>query len=399
MPDLLTITDQEVDRFRRETPGAGKVLHFNNAGAGLMPRRVLDAVKAHLDLEAETGGYEAAATARPKLERAYSAIAGYLNCDPSEVAVMENATAAWNQAFFAVLGTMKAGETILTAEAEYASNYLSYLMARERYGIEIEVVPSDGDGELDLDALERLIDGSVRLIAVTHIPTNGGLVNPAEEIGRIARRHGIAYLLDACQSAGQRELDVRKIGCDFLSATGRKYLRGPRGTGFLYAGKAAAERFPPPVIDLHAARWDGRDHYNWAEGAARYENWENYEAGKIGLGVAVDLVLEIGAARIEKRVEALAGSLRERLEAEAGVAVHDIGRTRSGICTFTHPRLDATAVKTALGGQGINVSTSTVYSTRIDMEKRGLPDLVRASVHYYNTENEVDRFVEAVARL
>jgi cysteine desulfurase/selenocysteine lyase len=399
MPNAYPITDEEVARLRGDTPGVANVLHFNNAGAGLMPVRVLDAVKAHLDLEAGIGGYEAAAEAAALRQRPYDAIAKYLNCDASEVAIVENATVAWNQAFFSMLPAMTAGDRILTAEAEYASNYLTYLKVRQEVGVKVDVVPSTKSGELDVGALENMIDGRVKLIAVTHVPTNGGLVNPAREIGQVARGAGIPYLLDACQSVGQRALDVEAIGCDFLTATGRKYLRGPRGTGFLYARRAAMAQFSPPVIDLHSAKWDRADGYTWADSAARYENWENYEAGKIGLGAAVDLMLQIGPDRIENRVEALADQLRDALAGLPGYGVHDIGKTRCGIVTFTHPTLDASALQQALRAQNINVSCSNAASTRIDMEKRGLPTLVRASVHYYNTQDEVDRFVEAVTKL
>jgi cysteine desulfurase/selenocysteine lyase len=399
MPDAYPITDEELARLRADTPGVENVLHFNNAGAGLMSSRVLTAVKDHLDLEARIGGYEAAAHAAVLRQRPYDAIAGYLNCDASEVAIVENATVAWNQAFFSVLDTMSAGDRILTAEAEYASNYLTYLKAAQDRGVKIDVVPSTNAGELDVGALANMIDARAKLISVTHIPTNGGLVNPAAAIGKVARSAGVPYLLDACQSVGQRALDVQEIGCDFLTATGRKYLRGPRGTGFLYASKAAMERFPAPVIDLHSARWDRADGFTWADGAARYENWEFYEAGRIGLGVAVDVMLEIGADRIENRVEALADRLRDRLSDLPGYGVHDLGNTRCGIVTFSHPNLEATDIQATLRTRNINVSSSSTASTRIDMEKRGLPTLVRASVHYYNTEDEVDRFVEAVTQL
>lgn len=399
MPDAFPITDEEVTRLRAETPGVENVLHFNNAGAGLMPEQVVRAVKDHIDLEAGIGGYEAAAKASELRQRPYDAIAEYLNCNAGEVAVVENATVAWNQAFFAVLHGMKAGDRILTAEAEYASNYLTYLKAAQETGIQVDVVPSNNAGELDVVALENLIDDRVKLISITHVPTNGGLVNPAAAIGRVARAAKIPYLLDACQSVGQRALDVEEIGCDFLTATGRKYLRGPRGTGFLYARQSAMERFLPPVIDLHSAVWDTADGYVWAEGAARFENWECYEAGKIGLGVAVDVMLQIGAARIENRTEALADQLRKKLNDLPGVDVHDLGGTRCGIVTFSHSGMEAPAIQNALGARNINVSTSSIVSTRIDMEKRGLPTLIRASVHYYNTEDEIDRFIEALAAL
>ncbi|MDF1720908.1 MAG: aminotransferase class V-fold PLP-dependent enzyme [Minwuia sp.] len=393
-PDLI-----DVARCRAETPGAERVLHFNNAGAGLMPLPVLNVVKEHLDLEAGIGGYEAADRRRKGIERTYDAIAACLNCSRDDVAVMENATAAWNQAFFAVADRMKPGDRILTAEAEYASNYLTYLKVAADRGVTVEVVPSDADGALDVAALERMMDDRVALVAVTHVPTNGGLVNPAAEIGRITRAAGVPYLLDACQSAGQRVLDVQEIGCDFLTATGRKYLRGPRGTGFLYVRPEALARFEPPVVDLHSAAWAAADRLEWRNDARRFENWEFYEAGRIGLGVAVDYMMQVGMAAIEARVVRLADALRAQLSEVPGVTVHDIGRQKCGITTFAMADHHPAGVKLALSMQGMNVSTSTEYSTRIDMERRNLSGLVRASIHYYNTEEEIDRFVAAVSKL
>jgi selenocysteine lyase/cysteine desulfurase len=221
----------DLARARAETPACERILHFNNAGASLMPAPVLAAVKTHLDREAEIGGYEAADEAADRLEAVYDSIARLLHCAREEVALVENATVAWQLAFHSL--PLAPGDRILTAMAEYASNYIAYLKLGKDRGVAVEPVPNDVAGALDVAALEGMIDGRVKLIAVTHAPTNGGLVNPAEAIGRVARRHGIPYLLDACQSVGQMPVDVRAIGCDFLAATGRKYLRGPRGTGFL----------------------------------------------------------------------------------------------------------------------------------------------------------------------
>jgi cysteine desulfurase / selenocysteine lyase len=387
--------DFDLERARAETPGCARVLHLNNAGAGLMSQPVLDAAIAHLEREASIGGYEAADAAHDAVEHVYDAAASLINAHPDEIAIVENATRAWDMAFYSV--PLGPGDRILTAMAEYASNYIAYLQVAARTGAVIEVIPDDESGQLSVDALRQMIDEQVKLIAITHVPTNGGLVNPAAAVGRVAREAGIPYLLDACQSVGQLPVDVEAIGCDMLSATGRKYLRGPRGTGFLYVRRALLERLVPPFLDLHAATWVARDAYEIRPDARRFENWETNYATKIGLGVAIDYARSWGIETTWGRIRALATLLRDRLGAMPGVTVRDSGAERCGIVTFTMAGHEPARLVDELLAQGINVSFTTVRGTRLDMEARGLTAMVRASVHYYNSEGEIERFCTALA--
>lgn len=387
----------DIERARKDTPGAAEVLHFNNAGASLPPRPVVDAVIDHLRREAMIGGYEAAEQAQMQVDKVYDSLATMLNCHRDEIAAVENATRAWDMAFYAL--PLAPGDRILTGAAEYASNYIAFLQRARRSGCRIDAIPNDSHGQVDVDALRAMIDDRVKLIAITHVPTNGGLVNPAAAIGRIARAAGIPYLLDACQSAGQMPLDVEAIGCDMLSATGRKFLRGPRGTGFLYVRRAMIERLEPAFLDLHAASWTATDRFEIRPDARRFENWECNVAAKLGLGVAVDYALALGLDDIRERVYALAARLRAGLSTLARIKVRDLGLERCGIVTFTHDDRDAETIKQELRLRRINVSVSSAASTRLDMESRGIEQLVRASVHYYNTEAEIDELCAAVAAL
>ncbi len=388
------MTDFDLVRARRETPGCAHVLHFNNAGASLPPRPVLDAMIGHLRLEAEIGGYEAAGRAGERIEGCYDAIARLINADRDEIAIVENATRAWDMAFYSL--SFGPGDRILTAEAAYASNFIAFLQVAQRTGARVEPVPSDGDGQLDVAALRDMIDDRVKLIAVTHVPTNGGLVNPAAAVGRVARDAGVPFLLDACQSVGQMPIDVQAIGCDMLSATSRKYLRGPRGMGFLYVRRELLERLEPPFLDLHAAAWIAPDRYAIRDDARRFETWETNVAAKIGMGVAADYALGWGLEAIRDRVYGLATTLRRGLAAIPGVTVRDLGRERCGIVTFTMDGVACGTVQQLLAGQRINVTVSRLGSTRLDMTARDLVEVVRASVHYYNGEDEVERFCAAV---
>jgi cysteine desulfurase/selenocysteine lyase len=387
----------DLARVRADTPGLANVLHLNNAGAALPPRSVTEAVVAHLQREADIGGYEAAEEADGTLEHCYDAIAQLLNCRRDEVAFVENATRAWDMAFYGF--PLRAGDRILTGKAEYASNYIAYLQVARRTGAVVEAISDDEHGQISTAALERAIDEKVKLIALTHVPTNGGLVNPAAEVGRIARAAGVPFLLDACQSAGQLPLDVERIGCDMLSATGRKFLRGPRATGFLYIRRALLERVEPPFLDLHAATWVAPDRYEMRPDARRFENWETNFAGKIGLGVAVDYALAQGVHAIEARVKGLASDLRDMLDALPGVTVRDKGLERCGIVTFTAEAMPPAELKSALARRGVNVSLSEASGTLLDMRERGLSAMIRASVHYYNSEAELERFIAILAEL
>jgi cysteine desulfurase / selenocysteine lyase len=387
----------DLARARADTPGCERVLHFNNAGAGLMPRPVLDAMLGHLRLEAETGGYEAERRAEEAIEHVYDAAASLLGCDRDEIAMIENATRAWDMAFYAI--PFKPGDRILASMAEYASNYIAFLQVAQKTGVTVEAVPNDEHGQLSVEALRDMLDERVKLVAITHVPTNGGLVNPAAEIGKAAREADALYLLDACQSVGQMPLDVGAIGCDMLSATGRKFLRGPRGTGFLYVRRDLIEQLEPPLLDLDAAKWVAPDRYEVRPDARRFETWETSVAGKIGLGVAIDYALGWGLDATWERVSGLAEALRARLRELPGVEVRDLGAVRCGIVSFTAEGKEPAEIREALTRQRINVWVSLAEFTLLDMQSRGLSTLVRASVHYYNSEEEVERFCASLASL
>ena len=386
----------DIEQVRLDTPSCENVLHFNSAGSSLMPAPVFDAVQRVLRDENELGGYEAERRAQDDIQAFYTGFAGLLNAEPDEIAFVENATRGWDMAFYGL--HFEPGDRVITHGSEYASNYLALLQQSRRLGFEIDLVPSDAFGQIDLDALDAMIGPRTKLIAITHVPTQGGLVNPATEVGKIARKHGVLYLLDACQSVGQRNVDVAEIGCDMLSGTGRKFLRGPRGTGFLYVRKGVMDQIDPPFVDLLSAKWTAANSFEFAVGAKRFENWESFVAGRVGLTEAVRYARAVGLTNIEARVTELAQDLRTALSEIKGVSVHDLGQQKSGIVTFRKDRVESRSIAEFLRADRINVSVSQLTSARLDLEPRNLKDLVRASVHYFNTHEEIARFVEAVKR-
>ena len=387
----------DVDTLRAATPGCAHRVHLNNAGAALMSQRTLDPMTEHLRLEAEIGGYEAADAARDGIQDTYPAIAELVGGRAGEVALFDNATHAWNAAFYSV--ALGPGDRVLTGRAEYGSNVLAYLQVGRRTGAEVVVVPNDATGQLDTAALNDLIDERTKLVGVSHVPTSGGLVNPAAEIGRVARDAGALYLLDATQSVGQFPVDVEAIGCDLLTGTGRKFLRGPRGTGFLWARDEALERLDPFVAEVRSATWDGGRGFTWAAGARRFETWEYSYVNVLGLRAAVRQALELGLEAIGERCFALGAALRERLDDVPGVSTHDLGEVRCAIVTASVAGVATDEVAAHLARAGVNVTTTVPEQTPFDTEERGVHPLVRLSPHVYNTEDELDRAVRAIVEL
>lgn len=385
-----------VVKLREATPGVSLVTHLNNAGCSLPPRQVTKEVRRFLDAEELLGGYEAVDYYRKALEKPYTACSKLLQCKPEEIAVVQSATQAWQQIFFGL--EFQKGDVIITSKAEYGSNFIAYLQMQRRVGISIQVVNETPQGDIDLEHLEELVkpEAQPKLITISHIPTSSGRVYDAHSVGKVAKAHGVPFLLDACQSAGQLPLNVEEIGCDFLTGTSRKYLRGPRGVGFLYVCEESMKAFEPMTLDVRGARWESPNEYKMEGTAKKFEQFEMSFAAKAGFGVAVEMAQELGCDWIWERVQFLGGLLRSQLSTIPGVNIHDHGHVLCGIVSFTVEDLAAVEVKTALRSMGINVSVSTRASSRLDFEDRNLDNVIRASVHYFNTEDEIDRLVSAI---
>jgi len=386
-----------VERARLETRGCGDLIHFNNAGAALMPVPVCDVLHDYHGREELQGGYEVEHEQAVELENFYLAGAALLNCSRDEIAFVDSATRGWTMAFYAF--NFQPGDRILTSNAEYGSNLVAMLHQAQRRGVEIVFVPDDQHGQIDIAALEEQLDERVKLIALTHVPSGDGLINPAAAVGRVARAAAVPYLLDACQSLGQLPCDVSLLGCDILCGTGRKFLRGPRGTGLLYVRNSLCEKLDPPLLNHHAAELLSATGYRVSSGAKRFECWERSCAGQVGLGVAIDYARQWGLAAIAQRVQALAATLRAGLAGCDGVQVRDRGVEKSAIVTFSAEQMGAAELQRRLGARRINLATVPYSANPRLCEQQHRPELLRASLHYYNTETEISRFLEELRNL
>jgi cysteine desulfurase/selenocysteine lyase len=385
----------DIAKLRGETPLCRNVIHFNNAGASPMPQPVYEQLITYLQREREIGGYEAQAEYQPEIEGAYRRLADLIAARPSELALVGSASRAFQFGLSAL--PLEPGHKILTSRLEYVTVFMNLLQRREA-GIEIEVVPEDGQGAVDLERLEQAIDGRTRLIVLTHIPTHTGTVQPAEAVGRIARKHGLTYFLNATQSLGVYPLDVEEIGCDLLCSTSRKWLRGPRGLGMLYVRSGIMEQLKPPFPDVRAAVWEEPYRFRWPPDARAFETWESNPGLTLALGEAAAYAQNVGLEAIWQRVQDLARYLRQQLREVPGAKLHDRGQTLSGIVAFTLEGVPSLKVKEVLRERKINVHTVGAKNALLDMQDWGVDEVVRASVHYFNTEEEVDTVVRTLAK-
>lgn len=385
----------DVEKLRADTPGCAKRVHLNNAGAALPPSPVIRAVEEHFALEAEIGGYEAADARADAIEEAYRAVAALIGAKPRNIAFTESATASYAQALTSI--PFERGDVILTTRNDYASNQLQFLSLEARLGVRVQRAPDAPAGGVDVDALERIVrDAPPKVCCVTHVPTNSGLVQNVERIGRICREHDVLYIVDACQSVGQMPVDVRALDCDFLSATSRKFLRGPRGAGFLYVSDRVLERgLAPLMIDLHGAEWIAEDRYRLVDDAKRFETFEFAWGLVLGVGAAARYARDVGLDAIERRVRTLADRLRAGLAAIDGVRVLDRGPELCAIVSAALPR-DPRSVMLALRERGINVNAQARPTALLDFDAKGVTASLRVSPLYYNTEAEIDTALEAL---
>lgn len=388
--------DERVLQWREDTPGVAGRVHLNNAGAGLMPGRVMSAITDHLQRELLRGGYEAEQEAAESIRGAYTAVGKLIGAAAVNVAIVENATVAFFQALSSF--DFQRGDVIVTTRNDYISNQLAYLSLARRCGVVVQRAEDLASGGADPDSVRELLRSpKARLLAVTWVPTNSGLIQPVEALGEIAAAAHVPYLVDACQVVGQLPIDVAKIRCDFLAATARKFLRGPRGIGFLFASDQVMERGQYPLyVDMRGATWQSQDTFELVADARRFENWEFSYALVLGLGEAARYAAEVGVARGGGRARALAAKVRLKLNDVAGLRVLDKGAQLGAIVTVEVGGWDASDLVKELRSRNINTSAAVRDDALIDMDQKRATSALRISPHYYNTEAEIDLVCEAL---
>jgi selenocysteine lyase/cysteine desulfurase len=385
-------------RWRNDTPGCAHRNHLNNAGSALSPRAVVQATVDHLQLESEIGGYEAADRAAGAIQAAYGSIARLLGSKPENVAIVGNGTAGFIQALTSF--DLERGDAVVTSRSDYTSSQIQYLALAERLGVRIIHAPDRPEGGIDPGAVREILRSTpVRLVAVSWIPTHSGLVQDVEGVGEVCEELGVPFIVDAIQAVGQLPVDAVALRCDYLVGTARKFLRGPRGIGFLYASDRALARGDYPLfVDMRGARWTAPARFEVAPTAQRYEDWEFPYALVAGMGAAVDYALDQDVALCGERAFALGARLRQGLEAIGGVQVLDRGGRRCAVVTAAVAGRTGHEVMRELAAEGINAVATLREFAIHDFGPRGVESGVRLSPHYYNTEDEVDAALAVIER-
>ncbi len=389
----------DILQIRKETLHCEDKIFFNSAGASLMPRVVIEKTQEYLLEEEKLGGYKVAALRSDELDEFYTETGKMLNCKSTNIAFAANATDAYSKALSAI--PFNENDVILTTDDDYVSNHIGFLSLKKRFGIQIIRAKNDETGDLDLvDFEKKMKEFEPRLVAVTHIPTNSGLVQNVEAVGDLCEKYDVIYLVDACQSVGQIHVDVQKIKCDFLSVTGRKFLRGPRGTGFLYiSDKILKTEMAPLFMDLRGATWDLEDKYTMLDTAKRFELWEVPSPFVIGLKEAIKYANQIGIENIMNQNQQLLNRLSENMDSLNSIIRYDNGTVRSNIFTFRKEGVSKENMINQLDANNVFYSISQVDNARIDFEKKGVDWAVRISPHYFNTLDEIDRFSEGISKI
>lgn len=388
-----------IEEIREHTAGAGDIIYLNNAGSSLPPVYVMNRIMEHLLLEEKVGGYEAQAVVADEIKEFYNEAAKLINANAHEIAFMESATHGWQRFFYSL--PLQKNDTIVLFEHEYASFYIACLQQQKRTGCSIEIIPSTTSGDICLTTLENKLDERVKIVLLGHMPTHSGQISPAEEVGSLVQKKApnAFYILDGTQTVGQYPVDVKKIKCHALCATGRKFLRGPRGTGFLYVNEDAAQNIEPFMIDLQGAEWVNTHSYKLAAHAQRFETWEQNIASKLGLKEALQYANMLGIESIWQQGNKLARFLREELTKIPTVTVRDIGSKLGNIVTFTVGNEDASTIAQKLRKKNISINFSKRAYAHLDFERRGLDEVCRASPHYFNTEQEIEKTIKEISSI
>lgn len=388
----------DTTKVRADTPGCTHKIFLNSAGSSLMTKGAVQIMHSYLDKEMILGGYQTVPFFQHEIDAFYLHASALLHTSPGNIAFTFNATDAYAKAVSSI--TFKPGDYILTTEDDYVSNYILFFSLQKRFGLQMVRSNTLPSGDINMFDLEtKMLKYRPVLVSVTHIPSNSGKIQDVEKIGHLCEKYDIWYIVDACQSVGQMDIDVNKIKCDFLSATGRKFLRGPRGTGFLYVSdKALAACLEPLLIDMRGATWETENNYMPSGSATRFELWEANYANILGLSEAIRYAMSIGLKNIRAYNLELCQLLKEQLQIIPDIKITEEGSQTASIVTFTSDTKTLDEYKNTLDMANISYSVGYRHFALIDFNKKNVDWVIRFSPHYFNTTDEILQVVEILRK-
>jgi cysteine desulfurase/selenocysteine lyase len=386
-----------------QTVNGHPLIYFDNAATSQKPRAVIDALNDYYERDnanVHRGIHELSNRATAAFEAARSRAARFINARSADEIIFTRGTTEGINLVATAWGNkhIKAGDVILLTEMEHHSNLVPWQLLAERTGARLAFLPITGDiGLLDMSRLDEFFTRDVKLLAMVHISNSLGTINPVMELCARARKLGITTLIDAAQSAGHRPLDVQEIGCDFLAISGHK-MCGPTGIGVLYGRQEILERMPPYHgggemilnVEYHKSTWKHAPH--------KFEAGTPDIAGAIGLGAAMDYLDKIGRQHIAQHDMELGAYAFAKLSGLRSLRLFGPHVGRAGLVSFLLKDVHAHDVTELANQRGIAFRGGH-HCTQPLMRKLGVESTSRASFYFYNTLEEIDRFVEVVKEI
>jgi cysteine desulfurase / selenocysteine lyase len=379
------------------------LVYLDNGATAQKPRAVIDSLVRFYERDnanVHRGLHALSMRATDAYEGARTRVAKFVNAaDPAEIIFTRGTTEGINIVARSYAALLKPGDVILATEMEHHSNMIPWQQLAKATGAKLQYVPvlgADAEGGLDLAALDRLLTPQVKIFAFTHFSNTLGTINPAAELCRRARAVGAVTVIDAAQSIGHMPLDVRAIGCDFLSFSGHK-MCGPTGIGALYGRRALLDSLTPTetgggiVVTVHY------DSATWKPAPERFEAGTPNVAGAIGLGAACDYLDGLGREKIAAHDEALGKLAYEKLSTLPGIRLIGPRGSRGGLVSFAFNDVHAHDVVTFADEDGVALRGGHHCNQPL-MRKLGLTSTTRASFYVYNTEEEIDVLVASLRR-
>ena len=386
----------DVHEVRADFPLLSKgIIYFDNAATSLTPRQVVDAMVRYL-LECRAnvgrGSYRLALESTSIYEEVREKVAKFIGARATEVAFVKNTTEAINLVAMGL--RWRKGENVVTTALEHHSNMLPWIRAARLYGLEVRFVKPRRDGVLSIEDFERLVDENTKIVAIAHVSNVLGTISPVKEVAKMAKSKGALLLVDAAQSAPHMPINVRGLGCDFLAFSAHK-MCGPPGVGVLYVREGV--ELDPLSVGGGVVADASLDDYKLLEGPHVFEAGTPPIGDVIGLGAAIDYLSRLGLENIMRHELKLAEELKELLAEIPEVKTLGPERPQTGIVSFSVRDVKAEDVALALGN--LNICVRAGFHCAIPLVRDILGEelgVVRASLYLYNTEEEVEKFVDSL---